>query len=94
MTEYHDNVFSIDTREKLPRTYSTAPIPDTLQVINILNQRRNQIQDLICIWIERDGNPDPKFMMTPMTSVQRQGMLHYTDRSICDFIAGQEWDEE
>lgn len=71
------NVYSILTGEPLKQSPRVGELPQQLEIINMLNQRKHQMKDIIFIWTERDDDCDPKFLSTTMTSVQRLGMLHH-----------------
>lgn len=64
MSKFHDNVIDLETREKLPASYSPRPNPHVYAIIEMLGQRKHQIQDIAVVFVEKNGLP--KICTSPM----------------------------
>lgn len=92
--DLHDNVFTIGTGERLRKDFKRRETPpQQLEIINMLNQRKHQMKDVIVIWTEHDDDPDPRFITTSMSSVERLGMLHHVAGIINSFTQDVEEDD-
>lgn len=91
----HDNVICIATRQKLPRSYSCKGNKYVNTIVDCLDQRRNQISDILVLWREKDQTNGVKISHTPMTAeLQAYFSMHMLGTAIVDEMDFYTYEDE